>query len=86
MKRDKRKAGNLAAIEKPAGAKLPVRPPIDRRHALVGIVLLLALFTYSNSFRAPFLMDNAEIPSDTRLHQGTSEISAASSRVRITSR
>ena len=72
VKRDKRKSGNLPAGSKPGAVKLPFRPPIDRRHALVGVVILLALFTYSNSFRAPFLMDNAEILSDTRLHSATS--------------
>src|SRR4051794_25733072 len=52
-------------------SKAAPRPPFDRRHLLLGVVLLAALFTYSNSFRAPFLMDNAEILSDTRIHQAT---------------
>jgi hypothetical protein len=68
VKRDKRTPAAKVQTAKP-----PIRAPWDRRHLLVGIVLLLALVTYSNSFRAPFLMDNAEIPSDTRLHQASSD-------------
>src|SRR5215216_6061006 len=49
VKRDRRKAAKALASE-------PRKAPrqFDRRHALLGGVLLLAVFAYSNSFRAPF--------------------------------
>src|SRR4051794_24884683 len=72
VKRDKRNAGFLPGAANPLGVTPPRQPPIYRRHALLGLILLLAALTYSNSFRAPFLMDNAEILNDTRLHSATS--------------
>src|ERR1051325_2625077 len=68
VKRDRRNPTTHAQRLKSAP-----RSPFDRRHLLVGLVFLVAFFTYSNSFRAPFLMDNAEILSDTRIHQATPE-------------
>lgn len=65
VKRDRKKPEKLAAPPPRA------RKPIDRRHALIGVVILIALFTYGNSFRAPFLMDNSEIQSDTRIREAT---------------
>jgi len=45
-------------------------PPIVRRHAtLLGTVIVLAWLAYSNSFRAPLILDNAEvIEKDARVH------------------
>lgn len=68
VKRDKKRPEKVVAAAPPRA-----RTPFDRRHALLGVVILIALFTYANSFRAPFLMDNAEILNDTRLHAATSE-------------
>lgn len=65
VKRDKRNVTKTPVVR--------AKAPIDRRHALLGLVILLALFTYSNSFRAPFLLDNAEILNDTRVQSATSE-------------
>jgi tetratricopeptide (TPR) repeat protein len=66
VKRDKRKAGKLAATKSP-------RPPFDRRHLLAGAAVLIALFAYANSFQAPFLLDNSEIVNDTRLRAATAD-------------
>ncbi len=42
------------------------------RYALPAAVVALLLFAYSNSFDAPFLMDNAEMIRDTRIQEVTS--------------
>jgi hypothetical protein len=68
VKRDKRKPEKAANTAPPRA-----RFHFDPRHALLGVVLLLALMTYSNSFHAPFLMDNSEILNDTRVHAATAD-------------
>jgi tetratricopeptide (TPR) repeat protein len=71
VKRDKRKAG------KELGRQAKSRKTMQRelaRHALLLGVILLAMLAYSNSFHAPFLLDNNEtILLDTRVHAATSE-------------
>ncbi len=67
MKRDKQKIVKAATAE-----SRRARLSFDRRHALVAAVLLFVFICYSNSFRAPFLLDNAEILNDTRFRSATS--------------
>jgi protein O-mannosyl-transferase len=56
----------------PAATAAPQRLP---RHALLlGALLLLAFFAYSNSFAGPFLVDNEEaVLQDTRVHAVTAD-------------
>ncbi len=71
MKRNKRTAGRGLS----GRIKLDAPAPRNwRRHVLLFGVIALALLTYSNSFHAPFLLDNNEvILQDTRVHAATAE-------------
>jgi len=70
VKRDQRKA----ARPEP---KVPSKPDAWQRysvHAPLLAVILIALAAYSNTFQAPFLLDNKDsILQDTRVHADTSE-------------
>lgn len=67
MKREQRKAPRPTKEVKAAPRGAPVL-----RHAPVLGVVLLALLAYSNSFRAPFLLDSADLVlHDARVHADT---------------
>jgi tetratricopeptide (TPR) repeat protein len=69
VKREKRRVAAAPVGKIKAKERAPRPSP---QHALIFGVIALALLAYSNSFHAPFLLDNAEaILKDTRVHAAT---------------